>query len=103
MLLGARSEEEADVFEAEELRQCWTLVHLITMMVMMMIIMTVMVMIIMIVTKLNLKKIETKCEKVKVMASFQEKGIIWNADMKSVSYPKWKGWRYEVCDRRDGK
>ena len=40
MLLGARSEEEADVFEAEELRQCWTLVHLITMMIMLM--MTVM-------------------------------------------------------------
>ena len=29
MVLGARSEEEADVFEAEELRQCRPLVHLV--------------------------------------------------------------------------
>ena len=29
MVLGARSEEEADVFEAEELSQCRPLVHLV--------------------------------------------------------------------------
>ena len=55
MLLGARSEEEADVFEAEELRQCWTLVHLITMMVMLM--MTVMVIIMIIVTIIKRKEV----------------------------------------------
>ena len=31
MILCAGSEEEPDIFEAEELSQCWTLVHLIIM------------------------------------------------------------------------
>ena len=31
-ILGARSEEESDVFEAEELRQCRPLVHLVMVM-----------------------------------------------------------------------
>ena len=42
-ILGARSEEESDVFEAEELRKCRTLVHLIMMVMMMMMIMIMMV------------------------------------------------------------
>ena len=29
MILCAGSEEEPDIFEAEELSQCWTLIHLI--------------------------------------------------------------------------